>query len=155
MSKPKVTRKAPKRALLPLESLMIRQVEDFSGRSLKGVERDHIGTYRIALALDFMQRIVWRRMPEEKKAWISPVSVTDRLHTLRKVIQVIPRVLTTDEAAGVSEYEVADLLSDMLEYLTIRAELAAETTIPRERRYMVTVDAPALAAVPTRKAVAA
>ncbi len=154
MSKPKVPRKAPENALLPLASLTIRRVESFSGKPLHGVERDVISTGDVALALDFLERIQYRRLEPEKKTWIDAETVTDRLHTLRKLIQVAPRILNADDDAYISEYDMADLTADILEYLTVRAELAGEMASARERRYMVTVDAPSLAAVPARTAVA-
>lgn len=154
MSKPKVARKPPKKVLLPLASLTIRRVEDFSGKPAPAHDRERICTDDVALALDFLQRINWRRTEKEKKDWIDPEQVTDRLHTLRRVMQAAHVLLGTEEIGGASDYEVNDLMADAFEYLTIRAELAGETGIPRERRYRVTVDGPVLAAAPTRKAVA-
>jgi hypothetical protein len=148
-----IAQKAPKKVLISLADVTIRRVEDFSGKSWAKALHESMSVSKLALGLDFIERIGWRRTAEEKETWLDTEAVADRLHALRGLVRLRQELVERDELA-VSEEGWDAFIADVLEYFTIRAELAGETHIPRERRYMVTVDAPALAVAPKRKAVA-
>jgi hypothetical protein len=154
MSKPKVPRNAPmKNWLVHLTRVQIRRVEDFSGKPIPRKQQTEMSVDDVALALDFLERINWRRTREEKAAWIDSQVISDRLHALRGLIH-LRQELVDRHALAVSEEDWDAFIADLLEYFTIRAELAGETTIPRERRYAVIVDERALGLVPAGKAAA-
>ena len=150
MGTPKVARKAPKKPLLYLEDVRVQQVKDFSGKPILRQNQDKMPVTDVALAIDFLERIQWRRVEEEKKAWIDSETVSDRLHTLRRLMAASRALQEADKLNPVQEHELTDLMNDVFEYLTIRAELAGETCIPRRERYMVTLEEGALARASAR-----
>lgn len=157
MSPTKVARKAPtkERLLVHLTRVKVVRVEDFSGKPEARKYQHEMSGDDVALALDFFARLEWRRVEKEQEAWINPASVSDRLHTLRRLFLATQALLDRPEIGQVEHYELTDLLSDVFEYLTVRAELAGETALHRESRYAFAVDERAIApASPKRKAVA-
>jgi hypothetical protein len=155
VDKKKVARKAaPKDRLVDLTRVKILRVEEFSGKPIPRKHQHEMSVDEAALALDFFSRLSWRRIEKEKEAWIDAEKVADRLHTLRRLMQATQALMAAEEIGPVEDYELADLMSDVFEYLAVRAELAGETHIPRERRYMLSVDWRAVAPASPRKAVA-
>lgn len=153
MSKTKVAQKPPKKLPLHLGDAAIQQVRDFSSNAIPRARQQKMPVGDVALALDFLQRLKWRRSDDENRAWIDSETISDRLHALRALIH-LRQELADGDRLGVSEHEWDAFIADLLEYFTVRAELAGQPSTWREIRYMVSVDRRALPSTPAPKAVA-
>ena len=123
----------PDPTLLPLDALTIEEANLLSTAMLpEELSPEHV-------APRFFQRIHWHRSSEQFADWISPRSIAERLHTVRELLRHRADVVEADDDCAVSQEEWDDLIDELLEYLSIRIELAAEPDSTRMRRYMVKV----------------